>query len=391
MSEIKPDPYFVGIKFKNSEKSYFFSTDMSDLKCGDLVVVETPNGYEMATLSTNLISQELYHSPLELKPILRKPTKDNMDDYAFNLEQDRRALEITQREVDKLGLPMNLLDADYNLDGSKITITYTSPEHRVDFRELLKILPPVLHARIEFHQLSPRERARKIGGIGICGLPFCCSTFLVWAQSVGIALAKNQMLTLNTSKLSGPCGKLICCLAYENETYDAEKRDFPHLGTIVHLEEGEYHVDSFNIVSRTVRLANAKRDNFKTYSLDDVKAMMDGTYKKKEEKPKEDELPDFDIPNLQTLKRDEEKRNDQRNNDRQRQKQHGKGNNQNRGNQNRNNQNRNNNQNNGNNRPQNGGRPQGNGGNNNNSTHHYHSHHGGYHSSRRGGQGNKQQ
>lgn len=378
MTAIQQDPYFVGIKFKNSEKSYFFSTDIADLKIGDLVVVETPNGYEMATVATSLMSQELYHSQLELKPILRKPTKEDMDDYAFNLEQDRRALQITQREVDKLGLAMNLLDADYNLDGSKITITYTSPEHRVDFRELLKILPPVLHARIEFHQLSPRERARKVGGIGICGLPFCCSTFLVWAQSIGIALAKNQMLTLNTQKLSGPCGKLLCCLAYENDTYDIEKRDFPHPGTIVHLDEGEYHVDSFNIISRTVRLTNEKRDNFKTFSLDDVKAMMNGTYKKKEEKPKEEELPDFDIPNLQAPKPEEGKRNEQRN-DRQKQKHRNRNNN---GGQNQNNQNRNG-------HPQNGDKQQ-NRNNSGNTTHHYHSHRGGYHSSHRNGQGNRQ-
>lgn len=373
MSEIQKDPYFVGIKFKNSEKSYYFSTDMDDLKRGDLVVVETPSGYEMATVSTSLMSQELYHSTLELKPILRKPTKTDLEDYAFNLDQDRKALEVTQREVDKLGLPMNLLDADYNLDGSRITITYTSTEYRVDFRELLKILPPILHARIEFHQLSPRERARKIGGIGICGLPLCCSTFLTWAQTVGIALAKNQMLTLNTSKLSGPCGKLVCCLAYENDTYDIEKKDFPHPGTIVHLEEGEYHVDSFNIISRTVRLTNAKRDNFKVFSLEDVQAMIAGTYKKKEEKVKEDELPDFNIPGVQSQKFESNKqqnngqRNDRQNN---KQKQHGKNNGQN------------------NNRPQGNGKPQGNGGNTN---HHYHSHHGGYHSSHRNnGQGNKQ-
>ena len=379
MSDMQKDSYFIGIKFKNSEKSYFFSTDIDDWQIGDLVVVETSNGCEMATVSTAVMSQELYHSNLELKPILRKPTKQDLDDYSFNLEQDRRALQITQREVEKLGLPMNLLDADYNLDGSRITITYTSPEYRVDFRELLKILPPLLHARIEFHQLSPRERARKIGGIGICGLPLCCSTFLTWAQSVGIALAKNQMLTLNTSKLSGPCGKLICCLAYENDTYDIEKQDFPHPGTIVHLDEGEYHVDSFNIISRTVRLTNAKRDNFKVFPLEDVKAMMAGTYKKKEEVVKEDELPDFNIPGVQTQKAESEKQNSQRN-DKQKQRFHGKGNHQNNGN--------NHQQNNGGNRQQNNSKPQGNG--NGGNSHHYHPHHGGYHSSHRGGQGNKQ-
>ncbi len=373
MSEIQY-PYFVGIKFKNSEKSYFFSTDIADLKCGDLVVVETPSGYEMAALSTNLMPRELYNSDLELKPILRKPTKQDMEDYTYNIEQDRKALEITQREADKLGLPMNLLDADYSLDGSRITITYTSTEHRVDFRELLKILPSILHARIEFHQLSPRERARTIGGIGICGLPLCCSTFLVWAQTIGIALAKNQMLSLNTQKLSGPCGKLFCCLAYENDTYDIEKKDFPRPGTIVRLDEGEYHVDSFNIISRTVRLANAKRDNFKSFSLEDVKAMMNGTYKKKEEKPKEETLPDFDIPSIQVQKNDEGKGLDQRN-DRQKQKHHGRNNNQNRNNQGQNK------------KGQNDGKQQNNG---NNQPHHYHSHHGGYHSSRRNGQGYKQ-
>ncbi len=311
MDDITQDSYFVGIKFRNSEKSYYFSTHFSDLKQGDFVIVETPSGFEMATVSTPIMSQSLYHSPLQLKPILRKPTKADMDDYRFNLEQDKKALAITDREAKKLGLPMDLLDADYNLDGSKITITYTSTEHRVDFRELLRILPPLLHARIEFHQLSPRERARQVGGIGVCGLPFCCSTFLTWSQPIGISLAKNQMLTLNTQKLSGPCGKLICCLAYENETYDVEKKDFPRPGTIVHLEEGDYHVESFNIISRNVRLANATRDDFKTYSLEDVQAMMNGTYKKPVEKPKEDTLPDFNIPGLKPMPQEQKPFNSQ--------------------------------------------------------------------------------
>ena len=371
MDEIQTAPYFVGIKYRNSDKSYYFSTTFSDLKRGDLVVVETPNGYEMAYVTTPVMSQELYHSPLQLKPILRKPTQEDLEDYGFNLEQDRKALAITEREVKKLGLPMDLLDADYNLDGSRITITYTSSEYRVDFRELLHVLAPLLHARIEFRQLSSRDRARRIGGIGICGLPFCCSSFLTWSQPVGINLAKNQMLTLNTQKLSGPCGKLICCLAYENETYDIEKKDFPHAGTIVHLEEGEYHVDSFNVISRQVRLANATRDNFKTYSLEDVQALMNGTYKKKEEKTKEEELPEFNIPGLEI----ETPKQERQNNDSQ------KGNK----NQDRRDSHRYHNHQSNSNRQQNGKPQSSNGGN---SSHHYHGHHGGYHSSHRGG--NKQ-
>ena len=189
--------YFIGIKFQNSDKSYYFSTVFPDLKKGDLVVVDTPSGYEMATVSTSLMDQANYHGELELKPILRKPTKEDLEDYEFGLAQNPKALAIADREAKRLNLPMNFLQAAYNLDGSRITITYTSTEYRVDFRELLKVLAPLLHARIDFRQLNPRERARQIGGIGICGLPLCCSTFLTWSQTIGIALAKNQMLTLN--------------------------------------------------------------------------------------------------------------------------------------------------------------------------------------------------
>ncbi len=367
MDETKSNAYFIGIKFTDSEKSYYFSTDDADLKQGDFVIVETPSGIEMAKASTPLMSQAIYHSPLQLKPILRKPTKRDMEDYQFNLEQDRKALAIISKEVQRLGLPMDSLKAHYNLDGSKITITYTSVEKRVDFRELLRILPPLVHAHIEFRQLSFREKARQVGGIGICGLPFCCSTFLTWSQPIGIALAKNQMLTLNVQKLSGPCGKLLCCLAFENDTYDIEKKDFPRLGTVVHLEEGDYHVISFNIISRTVKLTNATKDNYKTVSLEDCQAMMSGTYKKPTEVVKEDKLPDFNIPGLETPAPRKENSQQRSSNN---QKQRNDRNNSFKKNQ----QNRNHSSNQGNQNPQ--GKEQG---SKQNSSHHYRPHHG-YHS-----------
>lgn len=366
MDEQNNDAYFIGIKFDNSEKSYYFSTNFADLKQGDFVIVETPSGIEMAKVSTPLMSQTIYHSPLQLKPILRKPTKRDLEDYEFNLEQDRKALAIISKEVQRLCLPMDSLKAHYNLDGSKITITYTSVEKRVDFRELLRILPPLVHAHIEFRQLSFREKARQVGGIGICGLPFCCSTFLTWSQPIGIALAKNQMLTLNVQKLSGPCGKLLCCLAFENDTYDIEKKDFPRLGTVVHLEEGDYHVISFNIISRTVKLTNATRDNYKNVSLEDMQAMMNGTYKKVVEAPKEDKLPDFDIPGLETPSPKKEE-NSQRPQNSQKQR-----NERNFSKKNRQNKNPSNNQGNPNPQRKEQGTKQ-------NSSHHYRSHHG-YHS-----------
>jgi hypothetical protein len=133
-----------------------------------------------------------------------------------------------------------------------------------------------------------------IGGIGICGLPLCCTTFMNQFDGISIQRAKNQMLTLNIPKLSGHCGKLICCLTYEDDIYTEEKKNFPHWGTVVHTPDGDYKVDGMNIISRTVKLVNETRDDFKTYPLDDVKAMLDGTYRKKEE-TKKDEMPDFGI------------------------------------------------------------------------------------------------
>ncbi|MCR5490539.1 MAG: stage 0 sporulation protein [Bacilli bacterium] len=298
MPEENPSTYYMGVRFQGSEKSYYFSTTFDDLKIGDLVVVDTVNGYEIGTITTAPISISFYRGKLELKPILRKPTRSDMVDYNFNLKESKRAMAVASEEIKALGLPMDLISAYYTLDGSKVTITYTSTEKRVDFRELLRRLVPALnHCRVELRQLASRDRAKMVGGIGACGLPLCCSTFLNQFEGISIAKAKNQMLTLNIPKLSGPCNKLLCCLAYEDETYTIEKKEFPHIGTVVHTEDGDYTVDAMNIISRTVRIVNSTRDDYKTYSLEDIKAMMNGTYKKKEEVKKVNEysLPDFNI------------------------------------------------------------------------------------------------
>lgn len=298
MLEEMTSTYYVGVRFQGSEKSYYFSTMFNDLKVGDLVVVDTVNGYEIGTVSTSPINISFYRGKLELKPILRKPTRSDMVDYNFNLKEAKRAMEVAAEEIRALDLPMDLINAFYTLDGSKVTITYTSPEKRVDFRELLRRLVPALnHCRVELRQIASRDKAKMVGGIGACGLPLCCSTFLTQFEGISIAKAKNQMLTLNIPKLSGPCGKLLCCLAYEDETYTIEKKDFPHIGTVVHTDDGDYTVDSMNIISRMVRIVNATRDDYKTFPLEDIKAMMNGTYKKKEEPKKVNEfsLPDFHI------------------------------------------------------------------------------------------------
>ena len=289
-------PFFVSIRFRGSDKSYFFSTSFSDLKPGDLVVVETISGYEIGTVCTTSTPLSFYHSSLELKPILRRPNKGDMSNYEYNLALGKKALEICRRDVEILGLAMDLIDAVYTLDGEKVTITYTSPEKRVDFRELLHMLAPELGCRVELRQIANRDKAKMIGGIGICGLPLCCSTFLNSFEGISIQRAKNQMLTINIPKLSGPCDKLICCLLYEDDAYTEAKKEFPRHGEVIHTPEGDYSVDSFNVLSKNVRLVNATRDDYRTYPLEDIRAMQRGTYKKKEEDGRLHlELPDYNI------------------------------------------------------------------------------------------------
>ncbi|MCQ2798511.1 MAG: stage 0 sporulation protein [Bacilli bacterium] len=262
--------YYVGVKFQGSIKAYYFSTTIEDLKIDDLVVVETVAGFEIGSICTDIIPISKYTGTLALKPVIRRPNPSDMAAYELGKREAKEALEITKREVEALNLPMNLLDAYYTLDGTKVTITYTS-ENRVDFRELLRILAPQLKCRIELHQIAARDKAKMIGGIGICGLTLCCSTFLNQFDGISISRAKNQMLTLNIPKLSGHCGKLICCLLFEDDMYTEAKKDFPAIGYITKIDGVDYKVDGLNILSRTVKLVS--EGDVKFISLEEYRAL----------------------------------------------------------------------------------------------------------------------
>lgn len=290
--------YFVSVRFRKGDKAYSFSTNDATLVEGDVVIVETVEGYEAAIITSAPKAMTYYHAPHALKPILSRAGKSDLQRIRLNEAYEKRALEFCNTFIQKLELPMDLIDACYTLNGEKVTITYTSTEKRVDFRELLHLLVPTLNCRVELRQLASRDRARMVGGLGICGRPLCCSTFLTNFEGISISRAKNQMLTLNIPKLSGPCGKLICCLTYEDDAYTEAKKEFPPHGTHVRTPEGDYTVDSFNVISRTVRLMNATRDDSKVYTLEDVQAMQKGTYKKKEEKKESiDFLPNYNLQN----------------------------------------------------------------------------------------------
>ena len=258
--------HFVGVKFINTPRAYFFGVKDIDLKLDDKVVVETIRGVELGTIAIEPISIDKYSNGLLLKPVLRKATDTDIKLAEINQKDALFALDICEAEVKKLGLDMNLISCEYTLDKSKVLFSYLADD-RVDFRELLKVLASKLHTRIELRQIGSRDKAKMIGGLGSCGLPLCCSTFLNEFDGISINRAKNQMLAINIPKLSGQCGKLICCLKYEDDAYTEERKKYPELGSRFFIDKVEYTVTGVNILSSVVKIEN--EDDVKFLPLED--------------------------------------------------------------------------------------------------------------------------
>ena len=275
--------YFVGIKFSNTPRAYFFGLKEDDpqLEIGDKVVVETVRGLELGEVAIEPISMDKYESELGLKPIVRKANDIDVKIYQNNLKEAVSALEISKNEAEKLDLDMNFISCEYTLDKTKVIISYVADE-RVDFRELLKSLASKLRTRIELRQIGSRDKAKMIGGIGICGLPLCCSTFLNEFDGISINRAKNQMLAINIPKLSGHCGKLICCLKYEDDVYSEERKNFPELGSKLWLDKVEYTVTGVNIISKVVKIETD--EDVKFIPLEDLNKQTRWKKRKENEK-----------------------------------------------------------------------------------------------------------
>ncbi|MFA7700279.1 MAG: regulatory iron-sulfur-containing complex subunit RicT [Bacilli bacterium] len=274
---IRINNYFIGVRFYSSSKAYYFGAENNDIKFGDHVVVESVRGLEIAKVAIEPQDIAKYSSSLELKPIERKANETDMFVFQENKKRASEALKYCAQEIQNLNLDMHPLDAEYTLDGTKITITYVA-EERVDFRELLKILAGRFRCRIELRQIGSRDKAKMVGGIGICGLPLCCSTFLHSFDGISISRAKNQMLSLNIPKISGHCGKLICCLLYEDEQYTELKKDFPAVGERFMLDGLSYRISSYNVLSRMVRVESPEDVRF--LPLEDIKKYMRSKDKK---------------------------------------------------------------------------------------------------------------
>ncbi|MBR0439941.1 MAG: stage 0 sporulation protein [Bacilli bacterium] len=253
---------YVGVRFYNTQRTYYFGIKEDlEVKEGDKVIVETIRGLELGEIAFAPIDIDKYESELGLKPIIRLANDIDVKIFESNKKDAASALEISKNEANRLKLDMNFISCEYTLDKTKVILTYVADE-RVDFRELLKSLASRLHTRIELRQVGSRDKAKMIGGVGICGLPLCCSTFLNEFDGISINRAKNQMLAINIPKLSGHCGKLICCLKYEDDAYSEEKKNFPELGTKLFIDKTEYTVTGVNVISKVVKIENQEDVKF---------------------------------------------------------------------------------------------------------------------------------
>ena len=243
----------VSIKFKNRGKCYFFDPNGLDIKTGDKVIVETSKGLEIADCSRGNHPVEDTAVVQPLRPVVRIATRDDLRVAEINKQREKEAFQICQKKIAEHGLDMKLVDVECNFEGNKTMFFFTS-DGRVDFRELVKDLAGIFRNRIELRQIGVRDEAKMIGGLGICGQPFCCSRFLKDFQPVSIKMAKEQGLSLNPTKISGACGRLMCCLAYEESAYEYLNSIMPMVGSTVRTPDGLGTVLEVNPVSGYLRV-----------------------------------------------------------------------------------------------------------------------------------------
>lgn len=241
----------VGVRFKKAGKVYYFAPGQVVIEAGDFVIVETARGLEYGEVVIGPREVDESEIVAPLKTVIRKATNQDMDKVKENQAKEKEAFAVCEQKILTHNLPMNLVDVEYTFDVNKI-IFYFTAEGRIDFRELVKDLAAVFRTRIELRQIGVRDEAKMMGGIGCCGRPLCCATFLGDFEPVSIRMAKDQNLSLNPTKISGICGRLMCCLKYESDCYTTCKRVVPPVvGRLVVTLEGEGRVVSINNNKKT--------------------------------------------------------------------------------------------------------------------------------------------
>lgn len=262
----------VGVRFRKPGKIYFFDPENFEIEKGQKVIVETSQGQEIGEATTGIreVHEETLKAPL--KKVVRIATKKDIRNDEENRKKEKEAFKIAEEKIKKYELDMNLTEVEYKFDNSKIIFFFTA-DGRIDFRELVKELAAIFKTRIELRQIGVRDEVKKIGGNGVCGRELCCCSFLDNFEAVSIKMAKEQNVSLNPSKISGNCGRLMCCLKYEQDVYEDKLKRLPKIGAIVKTEDGEGTVDSIQTLKEIIRVKFKDGDDtfYKRYPASEVK------------------------------------------------------------------------------------------------------------------------
>ena len=273
----------VGVRFKKVGKIYYFDGDGLEYKEGEHVIVETSRGIEYGTvaIAKKEVEEEDIVSPL--KKVIRKATAEDDEQVKKNIVKQLDAYNICNEKIKKHQLEMKLVDVEYTFDNNKVLFYFTA-DGRIDFRELVRDLASVFKTRIELRQIGVRDEAKMIGGLGICGRPFCCSTFLGEFAPVSIKMAKEQNLSLNPTKISGTCGRLMCCLKNEQAAYEDLIRKTPNVGSLVKTPDGKGVVNSVSILKGIVSVAveSGSEKEIRDYKTDEIKILKKAMVKDEE-------------------------------------------------------------------------------------------------------------
>ena len=267
----------IGVRFKKPSKIYFFDPGELEPKLGDKVIVETSMGKEMGTVA--VVNKLIDESKLKdaLKSVVRIADKDDLKHQEENEEKEKEALETCKKKIKEHKLDMELVEVRYLFDNSKL-IFYFTAEGRIDFRDLVKDLAAIYKTRIELRQIGVRDQIKRLGGNGICGRELCCCSFLNDYGSVSIKMAKEQNLSLNASKITGNCGRLMCCLKYEENVYEDKMEKLPHPGAIVMTDEGEGIVETVEVLREIVKVKFKDEEGsnyYKKFNANEIKVIKD--------------------------------------------------------------------------------------------------------------------
>ncbi len=293
----------IGVRFRENGKIYFFDPLSFKVEVGNFVIVETARGveYGKVVLGRRTIDEEKMSSPL--KPIIRIADDKDAVKYADNKEKSKKAYDLCLEKINKHGLEMKLIDAEYTFDNNKVLFYFTA-DGRIDFRELVKDLAAVFKTRIELRQIGVRDETKIVGGIGICGRELCCHKHLSEFVPVSIKMAKEQNLSLNPTKISGVCGRLMCCLKHEQDTYEYLNDRLPNVGDIVKTVDGKKgEVSSVNVLRQKVKLIVTLEDDTKEieeYKIEELRF-------KPKKKRNDDRISDEELKALEALERKEGK------------------------------------------------------------------------------------